>query len=101
MFESGEGKIVILIKNQKRVALGRSWIGALLFSLVVSVIFSELFASLVGLAFWVAFSLFFLVIVAFLGMIVHSGRGRDSEDERIRQLAAFKSLQAEDLKDEP
>jgi len=80
--------------------LGRSWIGALLFSLVVSIVFSEIFASLVGLAFWVGVSLFFLVIVAFLGLILHSGRSHDSEDERIRQLAAFKSLQAEDLKDE-
>jgi positive regulator of sigma E activity len=76
--------------------LGKNWLGALLFSLVVSVIFSEVFSSLVALSSWTGFTLFLGILVGFLGMIMYVGRARDNENERIRQLAAFKSLQAGD-----
>jgi 4-hydroxybenzoate polyprenyltransferase len=76
--------------------LGNSWLGTLLFSLVVSAIFSEVFSSLVGLGSWTGFILFLAVLASFLGMNMYVGRARDDENERIRQLARFKGLQAGD-----
>jgi membrane protein implicated in regulation of membrane protease activity len=70
------------------------------FSIIVSTVFSGVFSSLVGTGLWIGFALFLVIFVAFLGMIVHAGRGRDSENERIRQLAALKSLQAEEAQDD-
>ena len=80
--------------------MGLGWVRALLLSIVVSIIFAQIFSSLVGMEFWIGFAIFLMALLAFMGVVVYSGRGRDAENERIRQLAAFRSLQEADLRDD-
>jgi membrane protein implicated in regulation of membrane protease activity len=80
--------------------LGKGWLGALIFSIVVSLIFAEIFSAMVEMSFWIGFAIFLVFLLCFLGIIIRATGRRDTETERVRQLAQFRSLQVSDLKDE-
>jgi predicted membrane protein len=80
------------------LVLGKSWLSAMLLSIAASLLFAEIFSVLIGTGFLMGFGIFLAVLLSFLGVIMYAGRGRETENERIRQLAAFRSLQAGDLR---
>ena len=92
------------LKAQNRLQLGlelgKGWLGALVFSIIVSLIFSEIFSAMVEMSFWTGFAIFLMFLLCFMGIIIRVTLRGDSETERVRQLAQFRSLQAYDLKDE-
>ena len=87
-------------KLQLGLELGKGWFGALVFSIIVSLIFSEIFSVMAEMSFWVGFVIFLVFLLCFMGIIIRVTRRGDSETERVRQLAQFRSLQAYDLKEE-
>lgn len=84
--------------NTVRTGLGKSWLGALLFSIAVSVIFAQVFSYTVGMDVWLGFATFVVVLLVFYGFIVLHGRRRKTE--QFDQLSELRRLRAYDLKDE-
>ena len=76
--------------------LGKGWLSALVFSFVVSLIFSEIFSAMAEMSFWIGVAIFLALLLCFMGIIIR--RRGESETERVRQLAQFKSLEANDYK---
>ena len=85
---------------QLGLELGKGWLGALVFSIIVSLIFSEIFSAMVAMSFWAGFAIFLMFLLCFMGIVIRATRRGDSENERVRQLAQFRSLQAYDHRDE-
>ena len=80
--------------------MSKGWFGALVFSIAVSIIFSEIFSAMVGMGFWVGFAVFLVLLLCFMGVVIRAGRRGQTETEMVRQLGQFRSLQAYDHKDE-
>jgi uncharacterized membrane protein YagU involved in acid resistance len=80
------------------LALRRSWLGALLFSIVVSVIFAQVFSYTTEMGLWMGFTTFLTALLFFLGIIILASRRRQAE--RVSQFAEFRRVQAYDFKEE-
>jgi membrane protein implicated in regulation of membrane protease activity len=78
--------------------LGKSWLGALLFSLFVSAIFSQVFSLTIELGFWIGIAIFLVALLLFLWIIIRVSRRRGAE--QVSQSAEFRRIQAYDFKDE-
>jgi uncharacterized membrane protein YagU involved in acid resistance len=80
------------------LALGKSWFGALLFSIVVSVIFTQVFSYTAEMGLWMGFATFLTALLFFFGIIILASRRRESE--RVNQFAELRRVQACDFKAE-
>jgi uncharacterized membrane protein YagU involved in acid resistance len=78
--------------------LGKSWLGALLFSIFVSVIFMEVLSYTAEMGLWMGFATFLIALLFFFAIITLVSRRRGSE--RVRQYAEFRRLQVCDFKEE-
>jgi uncharacterized membrane protein YagU involved in acid resistance len=78
--------------------LGKSWLGALLFSIFVSVIFTQVLSYATEMGLWVGFATFLIALLFFFGIIILVSRRRGSE--RARQYAEFRRYQVCDFKEE-
>jgi hypothetical protein len=81
-----------------RPALGKSWLGALLFSIFVSVIFAQILFYATEMGLWMGFATFLIALLFLFGIIILVSRRRGSE--RVRQYAELKRVQACDFKEE-
>jgi membrane protein implicated in regulation of membrane protease activity len=77
--------------------LGKSWFKALLFSIVVSTIFSEVFSFASGMDLWIGFVTFLSLLLLTIGIITCFGRRRDTE--RVGEVSELRRLLAADLKE--
>jgi len=78
--------------------MGKSWIGGLIFSIVVSTIFGQIFSFTIGLGPWIGFAMFLACFFLFLWITMRSGHKR--RYGVVSESAELKQLQAYDLKDE-
>jgi uncharacterized membrane protein YagU involved in acid resistance len=78
--------------------LGKGWLGALLFSIVVSVIFTQILSYTAEMGLWMGFATFLMALLVFFGIIVFASRRRGTE--RVRQFAELRRVQAYDFKEE-
>ena len=77
--------------------MGKGWFSALLFSIVVSIIFAEVFSYTSGMGLWIGFTTFLAVLLLTFGIIVRLSRRRDIE--RVGELSKLRQLLAMDLKE--
>jgi len=77
--------------------LGKGWFGALLFSIVVSTIFAEVFSYTSGMDLWIGFTTFLAALLLTFGIIVCLSRRRDIE--RVGEVSELRRLLASDLKE--
>jgi len=68
-----------------------------LFSLVVSVIFSQVFSYTIGMGVWIGFAAFLAFLLLFFGFIVLHGRKHKTES--VDQVLELRRLQAYDRKE--
>jgi len=78
--------------------LGKGWLGALLFSIVVSMIFGLVFSYTAEMGIWIGLATFLATFLIFLGFIVLINRGR--ETQRVNELTELRRAQAYELKEE-
>jgi uncharacterized membrane protein YagU involved in acid resistance len=78
--------------------LGKSWIGALLFAIVVSVIFTQVLFYTAEMGLWMGFATFLTALLLFFGIIILVSRRRGSE--RVTQYAELRREQVDDFKEE-
>ena len=77
--------------------MGKSWIGALLFAIVVSVIFTQVLFYTAEMDLWMGFATFLITLLVFFGIIILVSRRRVSE--RVRQYAELSREQVYDFKE--
>jgi uncharacterized membrane protein YagU involved in acid resistance len=78
--------------------LGKSWIGALLFSIVVSIIFTEVLFYTAEMGLWMGLATFLIALLLFFGIIILVSRGRVSE--HVRQYDELGREQVYEFKEE-
>jgi uncharacterized membrane protein YagU involved in acid resistance len=80
------------------LALGRGWLGGVLFSIVVSVIFMQVLSYTAEMSLWMGFAVFLIVLLSFFGIMILVSRRR--ETERVSQFAELRRVQTRDFKEE-
>jgi uncharacterized membrane protein YagU involved in acid resistance len=80
------------------LALGRGWLGGLLFSIVVSVVFMQILSYTAEMSLWTGFATFLIVLLSFFGIMILVSRRRDTE--RVSQFAELRRVQTRDFKEE-
>jgi uncharacterized membrane protein YagU involved in acid resistance len=80
------------------LALGRGWLGGVLFSIVVSVIFMQVLSYTAEMSLWMSFAVFLIVLLSFFGIMILVSRRR--ETERVSQFAELRRVQTRDFKEE-
>jgi len=79
-------------------ALSKSWIGALLFAIVVSVIFTQVSFYTAEMDLWMGFVTFLIALLLFFGVIILVSRRRGSE--RVRHYTEVRRGQTYEFKEE-
>jgi len=78
--------------------MGKSWLGGLIFSIVVSTIFGQIFSFTIGLGPWIGFVTFLACFFLFLWITMRASHKR--RFGAVSESAELKQLQAYDLEDE-
>jgi hypothetical protein len=78
--------------------MGKSWLGALLFSIFVSAIFTQVLSYTAEMGLWMGFTTFLIALLIFFGIIILVSRRRGSE--RVRQYADLRRAQVYDFKED-
>jgi uncharacterized membrane protein YagU involved in acid resistance len=78
--------------------LGKIRLGALLFSILVSVIFTIVLSYTAEMGLWMGLTTFLMALLLFFGIIILATRR--GETERVSQMAELRRMQAYDLKED-